>query len=415
MQAITLVQFSDIHLGSREGDPIKGFDADRYWQAAMEHASDVLAEADVVVLSGDLTHDAGVPAYRRIVRLADQFGGHVLSLPGNHDDIEAMVATLNEGRFMMPFRVELGDWQLFFLDSSVEGQAHGHLDAQTLQDLEAELAAHPEQPALIFLHHQPLPVGSAWLDELGLDNGHELQALLSRQANVLGVVFGHVHQVMESNRLGVTYLSCPATCVQFAPDAEAFALGRQLPGYRVFRLMEDGSFKSQVTRFHPRLRQIVAGGQTGVDRGALEAALSLGLAHGGWCPKGRKAEDAGVPARYRLWESPSTDYADRTRRNVDMADGTLILHRGELNGGTALTVSHAEAQGKPLLQLNLEDAPDVPAFNAWLDAHRIRRLNVAGPRESKAAGIQLQSEEYLSSLLTGVDVSGNSLLAQEAV
>ena len=134
------------------------------------------------------------------------------------------------------------------------------------------------------------------------------------------------------------------------------------------------------------LNKIVSGGQTGVDRAALEVGLALGLAVGGWCPKGRRAEDGVIPDRYPLVETPERHYEARTRCNVEDSDGTLILSVGKLDGGTALTASHTRQIGKPCLVVTLEEGIEPAAFRAWLDEHRIAVLNVAGPRERQRSG-----------------------------
>lgn len=95
------------------------------------------------------------------------------------------------------------------------------------------------------------------------------------------------------------------------------------------------------------VKRIVSGGQTGVDRGALDAAIFLGIAHGGWCPQGRLAEDGTIPPRYELTETNSSKYPIRTQQNVIDSDGTLILYAGELQGGTSLTLRFARERNKP--------------------------------------------------------------------
>ena len=147
------------------------------------------------------------------------------------------------------------------------------------------------------------------------------------------------------------------------------------------------------------LRQIVSGGQTGVDRAALDVALELGIPAGGWCPRGRRAEDGPLPARYKLQETPSRRYAQRTRWNVRDSDGTLVLLLGGVRGGTALTLAAAEKQGRPMLVFDLEEPFDGGAFREWLEAHRVARLNVAGPRESQRPGVYVQAAEALRLLL----------------
>lgn len=133
--------------------------------------------------------------------------------------------------------------------------------------------------------------------------------------------------------------------------------------------------------------KILSGGQTGVDRAALDVALALGLAVGGWCPKDRRAEDGRIPDRYPLTETAEMDYETRTRRNIEDSDGTLILNRGTLEGGTALTADLARQIGKPCLIVALEAGIEPAAFQTWLTENAIRVLNVAGPRESKRPGV----------------------------
>ena len=143
------------------------------------------------------------------------------------------------------------------------------------------------------------------------------------------------------------------------------------------------------------IRKVLSGGQTGVDRAALDAALELGVPCGGWCPKGRRAEDGPLDARYPLMETPSAEYGQRTEWNVRDADGTLVLARGELTGGTAQTVALAAQMGKPHLVLDLAAQPDAAAALAWADAFRVEVLNVAGPRESTRPGIYAQAAQFL--------------------
>jgi len=147
------------------------------------------------------------------------------------------------------------------------------------------------------------------------------------------------------------------------------------------------------------LERIISGGPTGVDRAGLDVALALGLAIGGGCPQGRRAEDGIIPDRYPLTETPERDYQARTRRNVEDADGTLILNQGALDGGTALTVAHALKVGKPCWVVALEEGIDWAAFRDWLDENRIATSNVAGPRESQRSGVYAAAVRYLEKML----------------
>ena len=145
-----------------------------------------------------------------------------------------------------------------------------------------------------------------------------------------------------------------------------------------------------------QLEKIVSGGQTGADRAGLDAAMKFGLPVGGYCPKGRLAEDGTVPEHYPLVEMTKGGYSARTERNVIESDGTLILNIGKLTGGTRLTVECARKHNKPYLVIQLEDAkPKVPTLAEWLDQNNIRVHYVAGPRESKTPGVHQLACRYL--------------------
>ncbi len=136
--------------------------------------------------------------------------------------------------------------------------------------------------------------------------------------------------------------------------------------------------------------KIISGGQTGADRAGLDAAIALGLPHGGFCPKGRRAEDGPIPVRYRMEETETPDYPDRTERNVESADGTVVFTSGAPRGGSALTLALARKHRKAALHVDLgrgtpEDAAG--AVRAWISEKGIAVLNVAGSRESESPGI----------------------------
>jgi len=147
------------------------------------------------------------------------------------------------------------------------------------------------------------------------------------------------------------------------------------------------------------LVKVVSGGQTGVDRAALDVALERGIPCGGWCPHGRRAEDGRIPARYPLSQTPSAAYPQRTAWNVRDSNGTLVLTAGPADRGTALTLTLAERFGKPLLHLDLEGAPRPEQATGWVRRHWVRVLNVAGPRESRCPGISAKAGWFLREVL----------------
>lgn len=171
--------------------------------------------------------------------------------------------------------------------------------------------------------------------------------------------------------------------------------------------------------------RIVSGGQTGVDRAALDAALELGIETGGWCPRERRAEDGAVPKKYPLQETAARSYAVRTEWNVRDSDGTLILVLDEISRGTRLTVEAARAHRRPLRVEYLTDQPvglipaqmslseQVDGVARWIRRHRLQTLNVAGPRGSYSPDIYNRSFDFMKQLLRTLLETENVLPGEE--
>ncbi len=163
-------------------------------------------------------------------------------------------------------------------------------------------------------------------------------------------------------------------------------------------LIDVGSFHDEPFLL-PKGFSIVSGGQTGVDRGALDAAIHLGIPHGGWCPGGRKAEDGKIPAKYNLKEMATRYYWKRTEQNVLDSDGTLIFPGEKKSKGTALTIRLAKKHNKPVAIIPLDSPDTTSTMLAWLRTTQIKVLNVAGPRESGSIGISATTKRFLINAL----------------
>lgn len=153
------------------------------------------------------------------------------------------------------------------------------------------------------------------------------------------------------------------------------------------------------------IEKIVSGGQTGVDQAALEVAIKLNIAHGGWCPKGRLAENGVIPSKYSLTETESGDYSVRTKLNIRDSDGTLILLPNttkKITDGTVLTIQEAKEKDKPHLIIDLSKNPDVESIAQWVRENNIKTLNIAGPRESQSPGINKLSLEFLEKAIAAL-------------
>jgi hypothetical protein len=151
------------------------------------------------------------------------------------------------------------------------------------------------------------------------------------------------------------------------------------------------------------VRKIVSGGQTGVDRAALDVALAVGLERGGWCPQGRRAEDGRIPDEYPLQETETAEYAERTELNVRDSDGTLILTAGPPIGGTAYTIECAQRLKKPYYVVDLLRQRTTEGIRQWLETQNILALNVAGPRESQSAEAYSLASRFLQVCLVSAN------------
>jgi hypothetical protein len=153
-----------------------------------------------------------------------------------------------------------------------------------------------------------------------------------------------------------------------------------------------------------KVEKIISGGQTGVDRAALDAALELGIPCGGWCPKGRRAEDGIIPSKYPLEETSSPDYPQRTEFNIQDSDGTLILSWSTLLGGTLLTLKLARKHHKTYLLIDLSEGGEALRVGEWIRNSAVQILNVAGPRESEVPGIHDRALNFLREVFSPSNV-----------
>ena len=206
-----------------------------------------------------------------------------------------------------------------------------------------------------------------------------------------------VDRLLKQDRLRPVFLfeTVPTRIV------EAGELADVNPAFQTLRnLNRPEEYKLALKQLSMPVEAIISGGQTGVDRAALDAALELGIPCGGWCPRGRRAEDGPIPDRYPLHETSTDAYPQRTERNVRDSDGTLILTRGMPDRGTALTRNLARKHKKPCKFVNLSRPPLPEAVRTWIESHPIRILNVAGPRESSQPGIGARARQFLLAVLS---------------
>lgn len=205
-------------------------------------------QPDLVLLTGDLIHDEREEAYVRLRDIVSDLGVPVHCLAGNHDDLDVMRAQCTHDELRCEMTVDAGDWRVLLLNTVVSGQVGGHLAANELELLQHHLQTNHHRPTLVCLHHQPVAIGSEWLDRIGTDNAGELFSILDAHPQVKAVLWGHVHQEYHAQRNGMQLLATPSTCVQFKPKTKEFTLDMIPPGFRWLRLYKDGHLETGVER-----------------------------------------------------------------------------------------------------------------------------------------------------------------------
>ncbi|WP_256527339.1 3',5'-cyclic-AMP phosphodiesterase [Gilvimarinus sp. DA14] len=245
---VRLIQITDTHLGAADGDTLLGLNTDQSLADVLALIAREQPDPAAVVCTGDVASEPDADCYSRFLdTLQRNFDCPLGWLPGNHDlaDVMYQVAHVTQPahRTML-----VGGWLLVLLDSSVPGYVHGELAAAEMAFLRDTLAAHPDTPTLIMLHHQPVAVGSEWIDQYIVRNHAEFFAALESQSQVKAVCWGHVHQTFERLLDERLLLATPSTCVQFKPGCDDFTVDTQMPGYRWFDLYPDGRLETGVSR-----------------------------------------------------------------------------------------------------------------------------------------------------------------------
>ena len=245
-----LIQLTDTHLEADPGAELKGVNVRRTLTAVLDLVRSHEPDFAAFLLTGDLSHDETLDSYRTLSNLLAPYGKPAFALAGNHDDPESMAEGFGSagGRVRTGRSHDLGGGHLVLADSRIPGEVGGRLSETEQGALDGDLAAHREAPTLLALHHHPVPTGTAWMDAIALENPEVLDDLLKRHPQVRGVVWGHVHQEQDTARDGVRFLGTPATCIQFDPTSQEFALDDRPPGYRWIDLLPDGTLATGVRR-----------------------------------------------------------------------------------------------------------------------------------------------------------------------
>ena len=244
---VRLLHVTDPHLFGDEACTIYDVNTASSFRKVLDEAlGDGAPPPDAILATGDIGDDLSPQAYRWFRDSLRGIGVPVLCLPGNHDEPALMAQLLDSDGFQYCGRAEFGGWGIVLLDTHLPYDPSGYLTKSELARLEADLRALADRPVLVCLHHPPVPVGSAWLDAVGLRNGPEFLAVIDRFPQVKAVLAGHVHQAFDRQRGEVRLLTTPSTCAQFTPGTARCVMDVRPPGYRWLNLMPDGTIETEV-------------------------------------------------------------------------------------------------------------------------------------------------------------------------
>jgi len=247
-RAIRLLQLSDTHLFAEPDGRLLGQNTRETFAAVVAHAQAHHWPPDAILFTGDLVHDEQLAGYRWLKDRLAQLRVPCYCIPGNHDRVDLIAGYLDPHAIESLRVIQIRDWDIVLLDSSIPYEEGGYLLPHILAGLDRHLKQEPKRSTLISLHHQPIPMGSAWLDTMMVENRADLMKIVEHHPQVRAIVWGHVHQALTTHHGTIRMLSAPSTCIQFQPGSAEFAMDTATPGYRWLDLYADGTIETGIER-----------------------------------------------------------------------------------------------------------------------------------------------------------------------
>jgi Icc protein len=245
---LRIIQISDIHLLADKHGALLGVKTQDSFEAVLHLIQQEETKPDFVLLTGDLSQDGSEVSYKRLASMLSVLPVPVYFVPGNHDHPNALAAAFRADNIFSHRQLILKNWQLILLNSQRPGKVEGYLEQSQFDFVKECLETHPNHYPIVVFHHQPMPVGSQWLDNVGLKNADEFWKFIADYPQVKHLLFGHVHQQFEQEKQGIKCYSPPSTCIQFHRNQDKFGLENLPPGYRWVHLHDDGHLETGVHR-----------------------------------------------------------------------------------------------------------------------------------------------------------------------
>lgn len=246
-EILRVVQVTDTHLFGDASGTLLGVPTYDSLNAVLDQLNGFEFAADALLVTGDLSQDGSEQSYRLLDDALSRYQAPAFWLPGNHDT-PCHFEKVGYQKNHLHKVIRAKHWQIVMLDSQVEGAVFGELKQSELDLLQQTLIEQPALNTLVCLHHHPISMNSAWIDDVGLRNRSELMDILGRHDNAKAVVWGHVHQSCDGYINGVRLMSTPSTCIQFEPQTSGFSLDDQAPGFRWLELHKDGRIRTGIER-----------------------------------------------------------------------------------------------------------------------------------------------------------------------
>lgn len=244
---LKVLQLTDTHICDSRERRLYSIDTGKSLERTVDHFLSQNWQPGLVLLTGDLVHDGGQQGHARLVDILKPLEYPLYCLPGNHDNPDYLQGYLGDHGIASPAYIDSDHWRIILLDTCVPDSKDGHLSITELTRLDKN-TAETGKHVLVCLHHQPLPIRSAWLDTMMVDNGDDFLSIIEKHKNVMGVLWGHVHQVYEKYHKDIRLMATPSTCVQFKPESQDFEIDDKPPGYRLLILKRDGGIQTRVLR-----------------------------------------------------------------------------------------------------------------------------------------------------------------------
>ena len=248
---IRIVQITDTHLFSEGSGTLLKMNTKHSFQQVLELVRMHDSPPDLILGTGDIAQDASATAYEYFKSSIGALNAPFMWLPGNHDNA-LLMQSLAEGTSAAYKYMQLDNWLIVMLDTSVGEQVQGALSAEELEFLSAQLEASELSDSvdhvLVSMHHNPIRGTAGWMKNIGLQNPQKFWETAKTSSKLRAIIYGHIHQELDFEFEGIRCLCTPSTCIQFKPDVVNFALDKLNPGYRNLVLYSDGAIDTQVVR-----------------------------------------------------------------------------------------------------------------------------------------------------------------------